>query len=77
MIINNVTYKIRLQTLNKKYLNSLLDKFVTTKQQQEILKAYNEDQDEREENIYVLNYLLCGLQLNYFNGHMFEYARET
>ena len=33
--------------------------------------------DEREENIYVLNYLLCGLQLNYFNGHMFEYARET
>ena len=26
--------------------------------------------DEREENIYVLNYLLCGLQLNYFNGNL-------
>ena len=33
--------------------------------------------DEREENIYVLNYLSRGLQLNYFNGHMFEYARKT
>ena len=33
--------------------------------------------DEREENTYILNYLLCVLQLNYLNGHMFEYARET
>ena len=32
--------------------------------------------DEREENIYVLNYLLSGLELNYSNGHMFKYAHE-